>query len=324
MARIKDVAKEAGVAPSTVSLVLNHKGYVSQETREKVEAAVKRLHYVPSEVARNLSLSRTHLIGIIVPSVAHPFFAELVEHLEEALFQLGYQTMLCCTRQKENAEQTFLDMLQRKMMDGIIMGAHSLDVSIYDRIERPIVAFDRYLNDHIPIIHSDHELGGRLAAEALLRHGCHHVIDIAGAQSVRTPANTYHWAFQETVRAHGVAIDVIEMAWNAFDYEDFLQTAHDLLEKYPDADGIFGPDLAVAACMNLASTAGHMIPKDLKLVAYDGTIITRMGMKTITAVRQDIGVLAQIAARKIVNRVNGIEDHLPWVVKPVLFPGETC
>ena len=74
MARIKDVAKEAGVAPSTVSLVLNKKGYVSEETRQKVEAAVEKLNYIPSEMARNLSLQRTNIIGVIVPSISIHFF----------------------------------------------------------------------------------------------------------------------------------------------------------------------------------------------------------------------------------------------------------
>lgn len=73
MVRIKDVAKEAGVAASTVSLVMNKKGYVSEATRAKVEAAMAKLNYVPSEMARNLSLNRTNTIGVIMPSLSHPF-----------------------------------------------------------------------------------------------------------------------------------------------------------------------------------------------------------------------------------------------------------
>ena len=81
MAKIKDVAKLANVSPSTVSLVLNNKGYVSEATRAKVQAAVKELNYVPSEVARNLSLNRTNIIGVIIPDIAHPFFAALLHEI---------------------------------------------------------------------------------------------------------------------------------------------------------------------------------------------------------------------------------------------------
>ena len=74
MASIRDVAKLAQVAPSTVSLVLNNKGYVSDASRKKVLDAIKKLNYVPNELARNLYRNSTNIIGIIVPDVAHPFF----------------------------------------------------------------------------------------------------------------------------------------------------------------------------------------------------------------------------------------------------------
>lgn len=324
MARIKDVAKEAGVAPSTVSLVLNKKGYVSEETRLKVEAAVKKLNYIPSEMARNLSLQRTNIIGVIVPSISHPFFSELAEALETELYSLGYKMMLCCTKYKENSERKFIEMLKRQTMDGIIMGAHSLDVSIYEGLKEPVIAFDRYLNDNIPIVHCDHCTGGRLAAEAFLQHDCHHVIGIEGYQGVHTPANDYHKVFHETMGQNGVTTDILEMPWNAFTYEDFLATAEKLFEEYQDIDGIFGSDMAIASCMRVATQRGYHIPQDIKMVAYDGTGMTQTGIQPITAVRQPIETLAAIAAQKVVSKVKGTKDNLPWVLKPRLLRGETC
>lgn len=324
MARIKDVAKEAGVAASTVSLVLNKKGYVSEETRLKVEAAVKKLNYIPSEMARNLSLQRTNIIGVIVPSISHPFFSELAEALETELYSLGYKMMLCCTKYKENSERKFIEMLKRQTMDGIIMGAHSLDVSIYEGLKEPVIAFDRYLNDNIPIVHCDHCTGGRLAAEAFLQHDCHHVIGIEGYQGVHTPANDSHKVFHETMWQHGVITDILEMPWNAFTYEDFLVTAEKLFTEYQDIDGIFGSDMAIASCMRVATQRGYHIPQDIKMVAYDGTGMTQTGIQPITAVRQPIEKLAAIAAQKVVSKVKGTKDNLPWVLKPRLLKGETC
>lgn len=324
MARIKDVAKEAGVAPSTVSLVLNKKGYVSEETRLKVEAAVEKLNYIPSEMARNLSLQRTNIIGVIVPSISHPFFSELAEALETELYSLGYKMMLCCTKYKENSERKFIEMLKRQTMDGIIMGAHSLDVSIYEGLKEPVIAFDRYLNDNIPIVHCDHCTGGRLAAEAFLQHDCHHVIGIEGYQGVHTPANDSHKVFHETMWQHGVITDILEMPWNAFTYEDFLVTAEKLFTEYQDIDGIFGSDMAIASCMRVGTQRGYHIPQDIKMVAYDGTGMTQTGIQLITAVRQPIEKLAAIAAQKVVSKVKGTKDNLPWVLKPRLLKGETC
>ena len=324
MASIKDIAKEAGVAPSTVSLVLNNKGYVSLETRRKVESVIEKMNYIPSEMARNLSLQRTKTIGVIVPSVSHPFFGEVVESLEAELYKLNYKMMLCCTKYKENAERTFIDMLKRKTMDGVIMGAHSLDVSIYDSIQSPIIAFDRYLNKDIPIVHSDHKLGGELAANVFLRRNCQHIVEIAGYQGVDSPANEYHNTFHKIMKSKNVHTDMIEMPWNAFDYRDYLQAAKELFERFPDVDGILGSDMAIASCMNVATAHGRQIPTDLKLVAYDGTSLIHMGICSITAVRQSIEKLSEIAAKKIINKINGVDDNLPWTVEPYLIEGGTC
>ena len=324
MAKIRDVAKEAGVSVGTVSMVLNHADYGSPAIREKVQAAVKKLQYVPSEMARNLSLKRTMTVGIIVPTVAHPFFAELVEALEESLYHLGYKTMLCCTRQKENAEHVFIEMLQRQNMDGIIMGAHSLDTSIYEGIKQPIIAFDRYLSPDIPVVHADHVLGGRLAAQAFLQHDCRHIVEISGSQKVKTPAGEYHQAFNEVMQAHGVRTDIVYLPWNAFGFKESLELAEQIFADYSDVDGILGADISVSSCLEVAVRRGIKVPEQLKLVAYDGTYITQNGICRLTAVRQPIFALAEAAAKKIVAMINGQQDNLPLVFPPSLLPGETC
>ncbi|MBQ1875268.1 MAG: LacI family DNA-binding transcriptional regulator [Selenomonas sp.] len=324
MATIKEVAREAGVSVGTVSMVLNHADYGSAAIRAKVEAAVAKMHYVPSEIGRNLSLQRTQMVGIIVPTVAHPFFAELVEGLEESLFHLGYKTMLCCTQKKENAEHTFVTMLKRRTMDGIIMGAHSLDVSLYENLNRPVLAFDRYLSDNIPIVHCDHQLGGQLAAEAFLQHDCHHIVQIAGAQIVRTPAHGYHQACNEVMQAHGAQTDLVSLPWNEFSFAGALQLAREIFTRYPDVDGILGADMSIAACLQVAGERGIRVPEALRLVAYDGTFMTQTGSQPLTAVRQPIEELAELAAAKMVHMITGEQDTLPWVLPPHLLPGRTC
>ena len=324
MARIRDVAQEAGVSVGTVSMVLNHNDYGSAAIRQKVQAAVEKLQYVPSEMARNLSLRRTRTVGIIVPTVSHPFFAELVGALEEALYHLGYKTMLCCTRQKENAEHVFIEMLQRQNMDGIIMGAHSLDTSLYQGLKQPIIAFDRYLSPDIPIVHTDHVQGGHLAAQAFLQHDCRHIVEISGSQMVKTPAGEYHQAFNEVMQAHGVKTDVVALPWNGFGLAESLALAEQIFVDYPDVDGILGSDISVSSCLQVAVRRGIKVPEQLKMVAYDGTFITQNGICRLTAVRQPIEDLAGVAAQKIVNMINGRPDDSPWVLPPILLPGETC
>ena len=140
MAGIRDVAKRANVSISTVSLVLNNNGYVSAETRANVLKAMKELKYVPNELARNLYHNRTNIVGIILPDILHPFFGTFAKYAEMELHKKGFKTMLCSTVRKDNGEKEYIDMLKRQMMDGIIMGTHTLDIQEYEELDKPIVS----------------------------------------------------------------------------------------------------------------------------------------------------------------------------------------
>lgn len=139
MVGMRDVAKEAGVSLSTVSLVVNKTGYVSDDMRARVKAAMKELNYVPNELARNLYKNRTNLVGVIVPTIRHPFFATLTAHLQRELAAQGLRTMLCSTADAENGEVEYVDMLRRHMMDGIIVCSHTTHPNDYwTSIHRPM------------------------------------------------------------------------------------------------------------------------------------------------------------------------------------------
>ena len=98
MATLKDVAAETGLTVTTVSRVLNNRGYISDETREKVYAAMKKLNYRPNEVARSLSKQTSNTIGVIVPHISHPYFSEMISNLENAASKKGYKIILCNSR----------------------------------------------------------------------------------------------------------------------------------------------------------------------------------------------------------------------------------
>ena len=125
MVGMRDVAKAAGVSLSTVSLVVNNTGYVSADMRAKVESAMRQLNYIPNELARNLYRNRTNTIGVIMPTIAHPFFSTLTAHLQREFAARDLKTLLCSTADTDKGESEYIDMLQRHMMDGIIMAAHT-------------------------------------------------------------------------------------------------------------------------------------------------------------------------------------------------------
>ena len=93
MASIRDVARRAGVGVGTVSRVINGNGYVSADTKKKIEKAIEELEYTPNELARNLFRNRSGIIGVLVPDLDHPFFSAFARETEVALYKLGYKTM---------------------------------------------------------------------------------------------------------------------------------------------------------------------------------------------------------------------------------------
>lgn len=279
---------------------------------------------MPSEVGRNLSLNRTNLIGVIIPDVAHPFFAALLHEIEIALYDYGYKTMICSTGEKKNAELAFLDMLRRHTMDGLIIGAHALHIENYQHIELPVIAFDRYLCDEIPIIRADHHQGGQLAANALLKRHPHHVVQITGAPTVHTTAHEHEDIFAQVIKQASVPLDTIVMPANALQPKDFSTAAREVFERYPDVDAISGTDLGAICALREASRRGRRCPDDLSIVAYDGTYLTRLGPQTMTAVVQPIPTLGRRAAEAIVRRIR--HEELPSLQPlPMGFQqGETC
>ena len=126
MAGIRDVAREAHVGIGTVSRYLNGSGYVSEESRNRIETAIKTLDYQPNELARNLYRNRSGIIGVIVPDLEHPFFAKLSKYIEINLYERNYKTMICNTVGISNREKEYLKMLERNVVDGIIAAAHTL------------------------------------------------------------------------------------------------------------------------------------------------------------------------------------------------------
>ncbi|CFQ22141.1 sucrose operon repressor ScrR [Streptococcus agalactiae] len=167
VAKLTDVAALAGVSPTTVSRVINKKGYLSQKTVTKVNEAMRTLGYKPNNLARSLQGKSAKLIGLIFPNIRNIFYAELIEHLEIELFKHGYKTILCNSEKDPIKEKEYLEMLGANQVDGIISSSHNLGIDDYEKVEAPIVAFDRNLAPHIPIISSDNFFGGKMLLKPL-------------------------------------------------------------------------------------------------------------------------------------------------------------
>lgn len=327
MVGMRDVAKRAGVSLSTVSLVVNGAGYVSDQMHDRVEEAMRDLDYIPNELARNLYRDRTNIVGIIVPTIRHPFFSTLTAVIQHELARHGLRTLLCSTADADAGEAQYVDMLRRHMMDGIVMAAHTSHAPDYwTSIGRPVVAFDRYLGAGIPSVGSDHEEGGRLVARHLIRSGARHVVAIGGPRNqfhdlaVATPAaagdtagsddNTtfptvrYHMTLEHELQRNGVGFDYVE-AGEVYDLTGYAHAVEGVFDRFPDADAMVSSDLGAAYCVQEALRRGIAIPRRLQVIAYDGTFLADAAGMKLTVVQQDFVTLASHVARRMIREIGG-------------------
>lgn len=294
--------------------MLNDSGYVAEETREKIEVAMRELNYTPNELARNLYHKRSGIIAVLVPNVSNPFFTEFVDYAEAELYEAGYKMMICNTVKERNAELEYLDMLNRHIVDGVITGVHSLDVEEYRKIHKPIVALDRYLGEHIPVVAVNHKEGGRLAAETLIRNGCKKVLHFMGSTAVESPYHERHYEFERIMKANHIKTYTYELEWNRFDSEYHREAVQDVFAKGIEFDGVFGVDGLAIECMNESIRRHLKVPRDVKFVSYDGTFITELVEPKMTSVVQPIEGLAKESVRLLCNLIGGKEYNNKEVV----------
>ena len=151
---MKDVAQLAGVSVGTVSRVINNESGIKQSTLNKVEAAVKELNYIPNAYARGMKKNKTSTIGLIVPTIWHPFFSEFAQYIEQLLASKGYKTLLCNIGQY-NSEVEIIQMLEQNKVDGIIAITYS-PIEEYLSTNVPFVSIDRiYTDKNIACISAD-------------------------------------------------------------------------------------------------------------------------------------------------------------------------
>lgn len=247
MASIREVAKLAHVAPSTVSRALNGSGYVSEKSKNKIKKAVEELDYIPNQWIRNLYKKRTGIIGVMTPDIIHPYFSTLWNYLEAELDQYGYNVVICNTRGNQDKEREYLDTLERNLFDGLIVGSAFLSDEYYMNIEKPIISLDRIIPG-IPLVTSDHHQGGILAGELFLEKGCKKVMCFSDPTRMELASADSARALIDVMEKHNREVIIESFQWEeVINYQLCMKRTRTLLDQYPDVDGIMALDLCAAA-----------------------------------------------------------------------------
>ncbi|HGL3655769.1 TPA: LacI family DNA-binding transcriptional regulator, partial [Enterococcus faecium] len=302
--KLEDVAKRANVSKTTVSRVLNNRGYLSQKTIDNVYKAIEELNYQPNVVARQLFQKKTNIVGLLFPTVANPFFSELVEALEKKLYEIGYKVLIGNSMNNKEKETNYLNQLLSDQVDGLIVGTHNQGIQEYKYQNLPIVAIDRVMNEDIPVVESDNYNGGKLATKLLIAQGAKNIIHTNGPIDLQTPANRRRLAYEDTMKAYQLIPRTVTLDFN-ISYVKKKQIFFQMFEDYPKIDGIFASnDIDAALILQVAKEKGLNVPADLLVVGYDGTLMTRSILPDLTTVIQPINDIADTAVAILMKRIN--------------------
>ena len=306
MATLKDVARETGLTVSTVSRVLNNRGYISEETRQNVYAAMKKLNYRPNEVARSLSKQSTNTIGVIVPHIKHPYFAELISNLENEAYKRKHKIMLFNSQEKEEKEKEYLEMCFSNRVAGIIFCSGNMAIQEFDSLNVPMVTIERYLENGTATVECDNLQGGKLAAKHLIEQGCKHLLHFSGLSETAMPADSRAEGFREICKMAQVEYE--EVATNTFQYNhlEYHLEIENVLAEHPEVDGIFASsDLIAAQILQVCCKKKISIPERIKVVGFDDVSIASLTTPMITTIHQPIKEMAQMAVELVIKASEG-------------------
>jgi DNA-binding LacI/PurR family transcriptional regulator len=326
MATIIDVAKKAGVGIATVSRVINHSGYVKQETREKIEEVIKELGFVSNEIAKSMALQKNNLVAFLLPNSTHLFFGELLNSVEKELYEKGFMLMLCNSSERIEKEIAYVEMLKKSRVDALIMLTNN-NIEPYLEKQFPIVSFDRQF-EGVPFVASDNYQGGVMAARYLLEKNCHHFMFIGDdAQGEHTNVTTQvsfrRKGFIDELKRHGVE-KIINIEYPLGDYNYIPESVYQTVLENQSVDAIFANNDNIAAeVVKRLEANGRKVPDHVKVIGFDGGRGTYALNKTITSISQDPDAIAIALVDTIIARVKGskVEDK----IIPISFSkGETA
>lgn len=302
---IKEVAAVAGVSPTTVSRVLNNRGYISQQTRDNVHRAMEQIGYTPNDVARAMLNGRLNLIGIIVPFVSNPFHGQVVQVVERSLADNGFKLMLCNSGNRPDLERAYVDMLRRNMVDGIIVSSLNPEISEYMGPGMALVGIDCDLGEDAVQVASDNACIGEIATRRLLESGCRRILCIRSNSRMRMPSNKRTDAYLQVMHEADLEPLVCEIEFVKSNEEKAAAVAA-VLDGHPDVDGIFaGDDSMAAICLGVLRTRGVRVPEDIRVVGVDGARQTLTFLPELTTVCQPIDLIAQTAAAAMIDLIDG-------------------
>jgi len=328
LAKIKDVAKLAGVSPACVSLALNEKPYVSKKAKERIYKAVRELGYRPNIVARSLRKKRTGIIGLVLSDIANPFFPEIARGVEERAREYGFNVILCNTDADPFQEKESIEILLSRQIDGLIItSAHSTaNLNDYLREDCPIVLVNR---DPFPgrfdFVGIDNISSARMAVNHLIKLGHQRIAFIEGEPESPASFGRYE-GYKKALQEAGFSLQENYVKIGYLKYEGGYRVMISFLKELPPPTAVFcANDMMALGAIDACAEKGVKVPQDVAVVGFDDMWIASLKAVQLTTVRQPRYQMGVKAVDLMIERIQGKRGEIKRVILSTkLIIRQTC
>jgi DNA-binding LacI/PurR family transcriptional regulator len=314
---IKDVAARAGVSTATVSHALNDRPHLMRpDTLRRIRAAIRELGYVPSAAAKALRTARTDVLGLVVPSIANPFFAQFARGAEDAALARGYALFVCSSDRSPERERAYASVLFERQVDGAIFASSVLEpdhiLELHRRGTRVVLLETELAGAGLDAVLFDNALGARLAVDHLIGLG-HRRIAMAMGRLARHPRQARLAGYREALAAHALPFDgalLIEgplerdASTGAYELAAGQAIAERLVRLVDRPTALFAyNDMAALGVIRGLQRLGVRVPDDVSVVGLDDIPLAELTRPALTTVAQPAYEMGEAAARLLLDRL---------------------
>lgn len=324
-ARIKDVARVAGVSTATVSRALTHPDRLSEGTRRKVFAAIKSTGYRVNQAARNLRTRRARAVLVLVPNLGNPFFSVILSSITDVLSANGYSVLVLDSQQLGASQTAVSDCF----LNGSVEGMIALDGHMSDATGQALQSANMMRNVvfccewsdawPLPSIRSDNGLGAKMAMDHLVALGHSRIAHVTGPEG-NVLADARKAAYLETCAAHGLDLRPEWIVQGDFSLGAGALAADRILALDTRPTAVFcASDAMALSFIARIKQHGLRVPEDLSVVGFDDIEMAAFADPSLTTIRQDRTRIGRLAAEELLARLNNeqTEEGAPVIYSPV-------
>lgn len=306
---IKDIARQAGVVPSTVSFVLNGKAKemrISHDLAEKIKALAKEANYQPNYTAVSLRTGRTKILGLIVEDISNVFFASLAKTIEDEAYALGYKIVYCSTENNDEKGSELIRMLSHQQVEGFLITPSkgmAAEVSNLLDHKKPVVLMDRYFKDlEVPYVLVDNQAGVKEGMAHLLQKG-HQKIAFITVDLDQVQMKEREKAYKACMKGHPYEENLILKLSYTVKPDAAVEQISAFLKGIPDLEAVFfATNYLGVYGLESIKALGWSIPDDLAVICFDDHDIFRLYTPGITIIKQPIKSIAVTAIQMLMKQ----------------------